>query len=141
MPITNIKFINVATNAFRLKGGSWMSLKSKLKIESVGIFAAFVFYAIVGIICFAVLATVDFSLIHIGIIGVLSLITAYGLFKKRIWSLWVVIVLFFIATTFSAYMLYYTFWNTFLDVSMFAYLILTWFFTAYTAAKRKTLES
>jgi len=105
----NIKFINVVVNAFRLKGGLWMSLKSKLKIENVGMFAAFVFYAVVGIICFAVLAIVDFSLVHIGIIGILSLITAYGLLRSRAWTLWVVVALLFIATTFSAYTLYFAF--------------------------------
>ena len=119
-----------------------MSLKSKLKMESVGMSAAFVFYAIVGIACFAVLAIGDFRLIHISIIGILSLITAYGLFKKRIWTIWVVVALFFIATTFSAFMLCYTFGqNILLNVIVIAYFILTWIFTAYTAAKRKTLES
>jgi len=138
----NIKFINVVVNAFRLKGGLWMSLKSKLKIENVGMFAAFVFYAVVGIICFAVLTIVDFSLIHVSIIGILSLITAYGLLKSRAWALWVVISLLFIATTFSAYTLYFAFEkDLLLDVGTIAYLVLTWVFTAYTAAKRKTLES
>jgi hypothetical protein len=119
-----------------------MSLKSKLKIENVGMFTAFVFYAIVGIICFAVLAMVDFGLIHIGIVGVLSLITAYGLLRSRVWAIWVVVALFFIATTFSAYTLYSAFQkDLFLDVSMIAYLILTWIFTAYTATNRKALES
>ena len=138
----NIKFINVVVNAFRLKGGLWMSLKSKLKIENVGMFAAFVFYAVVGIICFAVLAIVDFSLVHIGIIGILSLITAYGLLRSRAWTLWVVVALLFIATTFSAYTFYFAFEkDVLLDVGMIAYLLFTWVFTAYTAAKRKTLES
>jgi len=138
----NIKFINVVVNAFRLKGGLWMSLKSKLKIENVGMFVAFVFYAVVGIICFAVLAIVDFSLVHIGIIGILSLITAYGLLRSRAWTLWVVVALLFIATTFSAYTLYFAFEkDVLLDVGMIAYLLFTWVFTAYTAAKRKTLES
>lgn len=119
-----------------------MSLGSKLKIESIGMFAAFAFYAIVGIISFAVLAVVDFRFIHIGIIGILNLTTAYGLFKKRNWSIWLVVMLFFIATTFSLYMLYYFMSQNFiLDISMVAYLILTWIFTAYTATKRSTLES
>ena len=119
-----------------------MLLKSKLKIENVGMFVAFVFYAVVGIICFAVLSIVDFSLIHIGIIGILSLITAYGLLKSRAWAFWVVIALFFIATTFSAYTLYFAFEkDVLLDVGMIAYLIFTWVFTAYTATKRKALES
>jgi hypothetical protein len=119
-----------------------MSLKSKLKIENIGMFVAFAFYAVVGIICFAVLTIVDFRLIHIGIIGILSLITAYGLLKSRVWTVWIIVVLFFIATTFSAYMLYSAFEkNLLLDVSMIAYLLFTWVFTAYTAAKRKALES
>jgi len=118
-----------------------MSLGSKLKIESKGIFAAFVFYAVAGIICFIVLAT-DFRLIHIGIIGIFSLVTAYGLFKKRGWTIWLVAMLFFIVTTFSAYNLYYFFGrDLILDISMIAYLILTWVFTAYTGTKRKSFES
>jgi uncharacterized membrane protein (DUF2068 family) len=139
--LLNIKFINIAVNAFRLKGGSWMSLKSKLKIESVGMFAASVFYALVGIICFVEFPMAIFPP-HIGIIGILSLITAYGLLKNRIWTIWVVIALSFIATTFSVYTLYSAFQkDLLLDIIMIAYLILTWIFTAYTAAKRKTLES
>jgi len=117
-----------------------MALRSKLKIESVGMFAASIFYAIVGIFSFAVLAS-DFELIHIGLIGILNLISAYGLFRKRVWAFWVVVALFFIATTFSASMLYYAFGiDIILDICAIAYLILTWIFTAYIASKRKTLE-
>jgi hypothetical protein len=118
-----------------------MSLKSRLKIENVGMFAALIFYALVGLLCFTVLTMVDFRLVHIGIMGILSLITAYGLFEKRSWSLWVVVALFFIGTTFSAYTLYYTLGkDLFLDISAVAYLIFTWVFTIYVAAKRRTLE-
>ncbi len=118
-----------------------MSLRSKLKIESVGMFVAFIFYALVGIICVVALPMANFPP-HVGIIGILSLITAYGLFKSRVWTLWVVVALFFIATTFSAYTLYCAFGeDLLLDISIIAYLVLTWIFTAYTAAKRKTLES
>jgi len=118
-----------------------MSLKSKLKIDSTGMFAAFVFYAIVGIICFAELLIANFPP-HIGIISILSLLTAYGLFKKRIWTTWFIVMLFFIATTFSVYTLYYVLWtDLYHGIIMTVYLVLTWVFTAYTAAKRKTLES
>jgi hypothetical protein len=118
-----------------------MSLGSKLKIESKGMFTAFIFYAVVGIICFIVLA-MDFGMIHIGIIGIFSLITAYGLLRKRGWTIWLIAMLFFIVTTFSVFNLYYFLGkDLILDISMIAYLILTWVFTAYTAAKRKMLES
>jgi hypothetical protein len=119
-----------------------MSLKSKLKIENAGMFAALTFYAIVGIVSFVMLPIADFPP-NIGIIGMLSLITAYGLYKKRAWSIWFVVMLFFIATTFSAVMLYYFVLGEDLirDTSIVAYLLLTWVFTAYTVAKRKILET
>jgi hypothetical protein len=117
-----------------------MGIKSKLKIESVGMFIAAVFYAITGIVCFAVLAS-DLGLIHIGLIGILSLAAAFGLFIKRSWAMWFIAILFFTATTFSVSMLYYTMGSDILvDVAMAAFLVLTWIFTAYTAAKRKKLE-
>ena len=115
-----------------------MSVKSKIKIENAGMFAAFAFYAVVGIVCFVVLPLTNFPP-HIGIIGVLNLITTYGLFKKRVWSIWIIVMLFFIATTFSAYMLYFG-GDLLLIISAIAYLILTWIFTVYVAAKRKKLE-
>jgi len=118
-----------------------MSFGSKLKIESKGMFTAFAFYVVAGIICFVVLA-MDFRLVHIGIIGIFSLIAAYGLFKKRVWTIWLVVTLFFVATVFSIYNLYYSLGkDLILDISMIAYLILTWVFTAYTGAKRKIFES
>jgi len=118
-----------------------MSLKSKLKIEDLGMFTAFIFYAIVGIICFVVLPMADFPP-HIGIIGILSLITAYGLFQKRSWAIWLVVMLFFVATAFSTVTLYYVLGNDILfGISMIVYIILTWIFTAYTATKRSMLES
>jgi SNF family Na+-dependent transporter len=117
-----------------------MSLKSKLKIEDVGMFLAFIFYAVVGIAFFVALPMANFPP-HIGIIGIFSLITAYGLFMKRTWAIWFVAALFFIATTFSAITLYYVFGNdSLLTISMIAYLVLTWVFTVYALAKRKTLE-
>jgi hypothetical protein len=119
-----------------------MSLKSKLNIESKGTLAAVAFYIAAGIICFAILATIDFRLVHIGIIGILNLITAYGLLRKRAWTIWFIAMLFFIATVFSAVMLYSFFGsNLILDAGMVAYLILTWIVTAYTLTKRSTLES
>jgi hypothetical protein len=118
-----------------------MSIKSRLKIENVGMFMTLIFYAVVGIICLAILPMTNCPP-HIGIIGILSLLTAYGLFRKRVWTIWFVVVLFFIATAFSVATLYYSFSvDQLFDISMVAYLILTWAFTVYMAEKRKTLES
>lgn len=118
-----------------------MTLKFKFKLENIGIVMASAFYAIVGVACFVVLPSANFPP-HIGIIGILSLITAYGLFKKRSWGLWIITALFFIATTFSVYTLYFLFGRyVLLDISIIVYLVLTWVFTIYVAAKRKMLES
>jgi hypothetical protein len=119
-----------------------MSLATRFKMENIGMLAATAFYAIIGVVCFIILAVVDFRLVHIGIIGILSLAAAYGLFRKRDWTIWLIAVLFFMATTFSAYILYYlAFRDLALGLSAIAYLILTWIFTAYVTVKRKTLES
>ncbi|MEM3672759.1 MAG: hypothetical protein QW468_00825 [Candidatus Bathyarchaeia archaeon] len=117
-----------------------MALKSKLKIEGKGIAASFIFYAVAGIIFFIVLPLAFFPP-HIGIIGILSLLTAYGLLKKRVWAVWLVVMLFFINTTFSLVTLYYFFLGDMLiEVGAAAYLILTWIFTAYIVAKRETIK-
>lgn len=117
-----------------------MGIKSKLNIESVGLLAASVFYAVTGIACFVVLSA-DFRLIHIGLIGILSLSAAYGIFKKRAWVLWFIVILFFMITAFSVSTLYYTMGsNVILDIVVAAYLVLTWVFTAYTANNRNKLE-
>jgi len=111
------------------------------KIETKGMLASFVFYTVAGIICLAVLPLSGFPP-HLGIIGILSLLTAYGLIKKRVWTVWLVAMLFFVATTFSIFMLYYYFGvDLLLDISMITYLILTWIFTAYIATKKGMLES
>ena len=117
-----------------------MSLGSRLRIESWGMFATSFFYAIVGIAFLAFLPMSGFPP-HIGILGILSLITAYGTFRKRVWSFWLVIILFFANTTFALYIIYNVLTTYYLlGVGMIFYLILTWVFTAYAANKRNTLE-
>lgn len=118
-----------------------MSLGSRLKIENKGILATSVFYAIAGILFLAWVPLANFAP-HIAIIGIFSLVTAYGMFRKRGWTIWLVMILFFAATTFSAFMIYGTTSRDYvLGTSMVAYLILTWIFTAYAVAKRRALES
>jgi len=104
-------------------------------------FATFIFYAIVGIIFLALMPMANFPP-HIGIIAIFSLVAAYGVFRKRAWAIWFIIILFFVATTFSAFMISDIMTGDYLlGASMIAYLILTWVFTAYATSKRKTLES
>ncbi len=118
-----------------------MGFRSRLTIENIGLLLASIFYAVVGVVCFVILATMDYELVHIGLIGIISLATAYGLFMRRRWVLWSAFVLFFMNTTFSLSMLYYTMGgNVLIDAAVVLYLVLTWVATIYLAARRKKLE-
>jgi hypothetical protein len=119
-----------------------MSLGSKFNIESKGMLATLIFYAVAGIIFLVLLPLTNFPP-HLGIIGIFSLIVAYGTFRKRNWTIWFVIILFFATLTFSVYMLYnyFALGDYILGTAMTAYLILTCIFTAYAVSKRRSLES
>jgi hypothetical protein len=134
----NIRFISDTVNAISLKVNGRVS---KLKIESRGLFATSVFYAVAGAILLVLLSMSGFPP-HLAVMGVFSLVAAYGLFMKRTWAIWFVLIMFFVATTFSAFILYYVFGtDPVADVGLLAYLVLTWIFTAYVISKRKALES
>jgi hypothetical protein len=118
-----------------------VSFASKLKTANIQTLAPVTFYGAVGIIFLVLLPLTNFPP-HIGLTGILSLITAYGLFKKRFWAPWLVVALFFVVTTFSLYTLYYIlFSNWIVGASMITYAILTWAFTVYTLLKRKPSET
>jgi len=118
-----------------------VSIGSKLKIESRGMFATSVFYAIVGIIFFVLLPMASFAP-YLAIIGIFSLITAYGVFRKRVWAIWFVMILFLVATTFSGVMIYNILQiDALLGLGSIGYLILTWVFTIYALSKRKVFET
>lgn len=113
-----------------------MSITSK--IGSKGMFATSVFYAIVGI-AFLVLLPMSGFAPHIGLMGIISLVTAYGLFTKRTWSFWLVAILFISLTTFAVLMIYDVMATELLTTSiMIVLLVLTWVFTGYATLKRKT---
>lgn len=118
-----------------------MGLKEKIKFEDGGMLTASVFYAVIGVICLVVLAITDLGLIHIGLLGVISLATSYGLFRRRSWALWSVFAVAIMVTVFAVSMLYFAMGSDILvDAAMAAYLIFTWCFTVYVAARRKKLE-
>jgi hypothetical protein len=114
-----------------------MSISSR--IGSKGMFATSVFYAVVGIVFLILLPMSGFAP-HIGLLGVISLVTAYGLFRKRTWSLWLIVILFVSYTTFALFMIYDALATELITSTiMVAYLILTWIFTGYAALKRATI--
>ena len=114
-----------------------MSFGSKLKTADVRALVPVVFYGAVGIVFLALLPLANFPP-HIGLTGILSLVTAYGIFKKRFWALWLVVALFAVATTFSLYTLYIVaFSNWIVGISIITYAVLTWTVTLYLVLKRK----
>ncbi len=84
-----------------------MTLKSKFKIENPVVFLFSVFYIVAGAVEIFYLGVERFTAPpHIGVLGLLSLITAYGLFKMRKWSVLLVTALFLLGITFGATTLY-----------------------------------
>jgi uncharacterized membrane protein (DUF2068 family) len=126
-----------------------MPLKSKLKVERLGVLMTSIFYMIVGGAEVIVLALSNFRLVHVGPLAALSLITAYGLLRMKKWSVFLVTILFFPAITFGASVLYAsvireTFYPS-VDVLLFhlaliVYLILTLIALIYVVAVRKDFK-
>jgi len=123
-----------------------MTLKSKLKIESPAVFVFSIFYVVVGVAELFVLVTSNFTVFYIGVLGLLNLFTAYGLFRKKRWSVPLVIALFFLGITFGATTLYYsilaqTFEGDLLfHVALIAYLFMTLVASIYVVAKREKFQ-
>jgi hypothetical protein len=123
-----------------------MTLKSRLKVENPAVLLFSAFYVIVGIVFLFIFAIYDLRLLNLGIIGVLSLITAYGVFRMEKWAVWLVAALFFLGITFGTITLYdsivlQTFEGALLfHVALIAYLILTVVALIYAAAKRKDFK-
>lgn len=123
-----------------------MTLKSKLKIENPGVLALSTFYVVVGVAKVFVLAMSNFTLFHIGVLGLLNLFTAYALFRMKRWSVLLVIALFFLGITFGATTLYnsivlQTFEGALLfHVALIAYLLVTLIASIYVVAKREKIQ-
>ena len=115
-----------------------MSFTSKLKTADFKELAPVLFYGVAGVILLVLLPLAGFPP-HIGLTGVLSLVTAYGLIKNRFWAFWMVLALLGVASVLSLYTLAVIgFSNWLVALSMIAYAILTWAFTLQIALKRKT---
>jgi len=118
-----------------------VSFASKLKTAGVRTLAPALFYGATGLIFLVFLPLANFPP-HIGLTGLLSLVTAYGIIKKRFWAFWMVIALFAVSTTISLYTLYViAFTNVIVGISMVVYAVLTWLVTLYIVLKRKPTET
>lgn len=124
-----------------------MGLKSKFTHKGLVVFT--VFYLVAGIGNIIIFGMNDFNPPHVALVALLSLISAIGIFRLERWSLWLVVALFFIVTTYSSFML-----NFYLEENPISqgtinwvvvllwtiYLLLTWVATMYVVAKRGDLK-
>jgi hypothetical protein len=109
---------------------------SKLKNANLGTVASIAFYAVTGVLLLILLPLANYPP-HIGLTGVMSLITAYALFMKRPWGKWLVASLFFVVTTISIYTVYFIlFSNPLVSIALIVYAVLTWYFTYYVFIKK-----
>jgi len=126
-----------------------MTLKSKLKVESLGVAVFSIFYAIVGVAIISMLVLSNFTIPHMVVLAFLNLITAYGLFKMKKWAVLLTIVLFFLGTTFGATTLYGSIMiepffssieTSLLNLTLIAYMIGLFAALIYVAAKRENFQ-
>ena len=126
-----------------------MALKSKLKVESLGVAVFSIFYAIVGVVIISILALCNFTLPHMVVLALLSLITAYGLFRMKKWAVLLTVVLFFLGVAFSVPLLYYSIMmepffssleTSLLNLALIAYIFMLFVALLYVVAKRETFQ-
>jgi hypothetical protein len=88
------------------------------------------FYSIVGVVFLVLLPFANYPP-HIALTGIMNLIAAYSILTKKSWAKWLIAALFFVATTLSLYTLYYVITsNWIVSISLIAYAVFTWIFTA-----------
>jgi ABC-type multidrug transport system permease subunit len=113
-----------------------VSIASKLESYSRIELASTAFYAISGIILLLYLPLTGFAP-QLGLLGVLSVIVAYGVYTRRKWTPWINFILFVGASTFAIYtVVSIGFSNVVIALEMIAYVVLTWFFAWYNILKR-----
>lgn len=124
-------------------------MKSKLKTEHPGMLLVSIFYAVVGVVLAFILVLASFRLFHVGVLAVLDLILAYGLFKMKRWSVKLLAALFLPQVVFGVFTLYYsvmvwtfssTWETTAFNLSLIIYAVLCFVSLAYVAAKRKDFK-
>jgi len=126
-----------------------MALKSKLKVESLGVAVFSIFYAIVGVAIISILVLSNFTIPHAMVLAFLSLMTAYGLFRMKKWAVLLTVILFFLGTAFSAPLLYHSIMvepffssleTSLLNLTLIAYIIMLFVALLYVAAKRENFQ-
>ncbi len=114
-----------------------LALTARLKNFNRIELLALAFYALSGLILLISLPFAGFAP-QLGLLGILSLIVAYGVFTKRGWAPWLIFILFVAASTFTLYTLVVAgFSNALVGLSMVGYVALTWIFAIYMLLIRR----
>jgi len=114
-----------------------LALASRLKNFNRIELLSLAFYALSGLILLVSLPFASYPP-QLGLLGILSLIVAYGVFTKRGWAPWLIFILFISATTFSLYTLVVAgFTDALVGLSLLGYLVLTWVFAIYLLLIRR----
>jgi len=112
-----------------------MSISATLKNAGVRTTVSVVFYAAVGIVFLLVLPFANFPP-HIALTGMMSIVASYGLLTKRAWAPWLVVALFLVALTTTAFTLFFSMLvNWPVNLALVIYLILSFYFMYYTLSR------
>jgi hypothetical protein len=124
-----------------------MTSKSSSKIKNPAVLLFSIFYIAVGIAEVGYFAIENFAAPpHIPILGILSLITAYTVFKMKKWALPLVVGFFFVGITFGATTLSNSLeLQTFGDAMLFhtaliTYVIILLIASVYIVARRESFD-
>ncbi len=124
--------------------GREMTSEESFKIRNITELLFSIFYIVVGIVLVGYFVIENLAAPpHILVIGILSLITAYSLFKKEKWALPLVIGLFFTGITFGIITLansvaLQTFGGSILfHITLIVYMIMLLMASVYTLIKRE----
>ncbi|MEM0216181.1 MAG: hypothetical protein QW612_01375 [Candidatus Bathyarchaeia archaeon] len=112
--------------------------KKAIIMQDRGFLTALIFYMVTGLACLSTL-TMDHRLIHMAILGIFSIASAFSLLKWKKLTLWFAMPLLLTATTFSSMILYYMAFSI-VGVIAAGYMVLIWICTSYLIYKREQLK-
>lgn len=116
------------------------SKESKFRIENVFVYLLAIFYLVSAGFFFYLMAA-DLNMIHVGLLGLFSLVTAFGVFRRENWSVWLAFLVFCAGNAFALSLLlnpmFMEIFGILAEISLIVYLILVWVAMIYLSVKRR----
>ena len=122
-----------------------IELKPLFDFEHPGVFLFSILYLVAAVALLIILALSGFEIFTVGFLGILSLLTAYGLFKMKRWAVWLVAALFLPEITFGlstinalivTRAIYASATNSLLNLAMILYVLFCAISLVYIGGKR-----